>query len=385
MLPKHVQRWGTLASFLAACMCVPAAAQVVQEDERLRLASREEGEAVVQAAWELRRGLIPKPDCSHFVNAVYAQAGLDYAYAPAGDIFDGIDSFRRVQRPQPGDLVAWRGHTGIVVDPDEHSFYSSVLSGFAIEDYRSNYWAVRGRPRFYRYVIDDVHGARALAHLGAKQDIPALKQQSVSDGRLTGERGLTAPDSTAIELSAANTTRKLTSNDAETMDVVPVSVRTKPSKDEVLAAAIRLADITGERLLQGMSLDSRPTVAVVDQFTVVEVSTNERSGWAELEVREAASIQYGFADLKQATGKWRVALRHEDQGWVLLARQDRIYLRRDLAVTALANQLAILSRVPANGQELRKVVRVLDELLAEKPPTRPLPARASSGTAGTAR
>jgi hypothetical protein len=336
MIPKHVYLGRILGSFLAGCLCVPGVAQAVQDDQRVRLVSSEQGEVIVRAAWELRRGLGPKPDCSHFVHAIYAQAGLDYEYATAGDIFEGVDSFQRVQRPQPGDLIVWQDHVGIVVDAEEHSFYSSVRSGFAIQDYLSDYWATHGRPRFYRYLVDDVHGA--ATHLDANHDTPALKQQSVSNRRLS-----IAPDATATELSAANTTRKLTSNDAETMDVVPVSVRTKPSKDEVRAAAIRLADITGERLLRGTSLDSQPAIAVAEEFTVLEVNTNGRSGWAELEIREAASIHYGFAELKQTNEKWRVALRHENQGWVLLAHLDRIYLRHDLAVTALANQLAIIT------------------------------------------
>src|SRR5258708_25298522 len=124
MMPRYFKTQGVKTTFLEVRLGAPAAAQVFQQDERVRLASREEGEVVVQAAWELRRGLNPKPDCSHFVNAIYAQAGLEYEYATSSDVFDGIDSFRRVQTPQPGDLVVWQGHIGIVVDPEEHSFYS---------------------------------------------------------------------------------------------------------------------------------------------------------------------------------------------------------------------------------------------------------------------
>ncbi|HLJ27328.1 MAG TPA: CHAP domain-containing protein [Candidatus Angelobacter sp.] len=159
---------GILAIFLLAGLCVPATPQTVQEDRRVRLVSPEEGEMILQAAWKLRRGLHPKPDCSHFVHAIYSQAGFDYEYASASDVYDGIDSFRRVLRPQSGDLVVWRGHVGIVVAPDEHSFYSSVLSGFAIEDYDSDYWTSRGRPRFYRYVAN------------YRQTIPALNQASAA-------------------------------------------------------------------------------------------------------------------------------------------------------------------------------------------------------------
>jgi hypothetical protein len=134
------------------------------------LVSAEEGEAIVQAAWELRRSLHPKPDCSHFAHDAYAQAGFDYEYAQSRVIFDGVTSFQRVQKPQPGDLVVWQGHVGIVVDAVGHTFYSSVLAGFAIEDYRSNYWTHRGRPRFYRYLVNDPQTAQSLACSVAKED-----------------------------------------------------------------------------------------------------------------------------------------------------------------------------------------------------------------------
>ena len=39
--------------------------------------------------------------------------------------------------------------------------------------------------------------------------------------------------------------------------------------------------------------------------------------------------------------------------------------RRELAIRVLANHLAVLSRMPANSEDVRRVVKVLDELLAE--------------------
>lgn len=159
-----------VASLLSAFLYIPAATQHVsapqqqEEDTSVRLASLEEGEAIVEAAWELRHGLDVKPDCSHFVNAIYERAGLEYDYAKSSDLFEGVDGFQRVYHPQPGDLIVWRGHVGIVVDPGEHTFYSSVITGFAIESYRSRYWLSRGHPRFYRYLIDEAHRARLLAH-----------------------------------------------------------------------------------------------------------------------------------------------------------------------------------------------------------------------------
>jgi len=366
MASTHILTSRPMVLLLAMCLVVPLAARTVQEDGRVRLASSEEGEAIVQAAWELRRGLGPKPDCSHFVRAVYARAGFDYEYATSSELFEGIDAFRRVQKPQPGDLVVWQGHIGIVIDPVEHSFYSSVLSGFAIEDYRSAYWLQRGRPRFYRYLVDPaVPRAGLLAHAGARQDVPPLNAQPVLTGPVMSKHDRDSPESPTGDFAVGDNPRASAPGEGGSHDVVFVS-SALPSRDEVLAAVVRLADVTGERLVPVTSLDSQPSVVVADQFKVVELNVSDRSGWAEVEVQQAASIQYGFADARPGTGKWRAILRRDNQGWVLLAPQDRIYIRREPAIHALANHLAVLSRIPANSQEVRRVVKVLDELSAGK-------------------
>jgi hypothetical protein len=139
-------------------VCIPLAAL---EHTGPRLVSPQEGEAIVlaaldlQATWDFRRGPFPKPDCSHFVHAVYMHAGFAYDYVASRDVFSGVDHFRRVITPQPGDVIVWQGHIGIVVDPRRHSFYSSLNSGFAISSYQSAYWTARGTPRFYRFFLID--------------------------------------------------------------------------------------------------------------------------------------------------------------------------------------------------------------------------------------
>src|SRR5215471_18444996 len=166
---------GMLLLFLLSFSSFPVAQS--RSDARLHLVSVNQGETIVQAAWELRRGLNPKPDCSHFIQAVYAKAGFVYDYATTREIFTGIDGFRRVQHPQPGDLVVWQGHMGIIIDPGEHSFYSSVLSGFAIENYQSHYWQARvGYPRFYRFVVRQPQPPPGTLLAGARQAHPGSKQ-----------------------------------------------------------------------------------------------------------------------------------------------------------------------------------------------------------------
>ncbi|HEX2329560.1 MAG TPA: NlpC/P60 family protein [Candidatus Angelobacter sp.] len=90
-------------------------------------------------------------DCSHLVHDLFQRAGMDYDYAPSDTLFDGIPEFHRVYKPQPGDLVVWHGHVGIVVNPDDHSFISALRSGVKIAQYDSNYWKRKGTPRFLRY------------------------------------------------------------------------------------------------------------------------------------------------------------------------------------------------------------------------------------------
>ena len=91
-------------------------------------------------------------DCSHFVQYLYEQAGLYYGYAPSRTLYDGMDGFKRVSHPKPGDLIVWRGHVGVVVDPDETTFLSALRSGVKVASYQSHYWTRRGKPRFLRYI-----------------------------------------------------------------------------------------------------------------------------------------------------------------------------------------------------------------------------------------
>jgi len=91
-------------------------------------------------------------DCSHFVQYLYEQAGRYYGYAPSRMLYDGMEGFKRVAHPKPGDLIVWRGHVGIVVDPDETTFLSALRSGVKVSSYQSHYWQRRGNPHFLRYI-----------------------------------------------------------------------------------------------------------------------------------------------------------------------------------------------------------------------------------------
>jgi hypothetical protein len=125
--------------------------------------------SIMAAALDARGRLRSERDCSHLVHAIYEEAGFPYGYAPSSVIYAGTEGFVRVKQPQPGDLVVWKGHVGIVIKPSQHIFFSYKRSGPGTDDYEASYWKSRGRPRFYRYVKNadcvDCSGGRQTHHL----------------------------------------------------------------------------------------------------------------------------------------------------------------------------------------------------------------------------
>ncbi len=119
-------------------------------------------------------------DCSHFVQYLYQQAGLYYDYAPSRELFKGIAGFKHILNPKPGDLIVWRGHVGIVVDPVERKFLSALNSGVKTSSYDSKYWKKRGPYRFLRYIGPINNNARNR-----------FSQQTISSSR-TGRSAFTA-------------------------------------------------------------------------------------------------------------------------------------------------------------------------------------------------
>src|SRR5229473_2200395 len=120
-----------------------------------RLLNAEEGRAIVNAALDQDQAARGAQDYSHLVHQAYLSAGFEYRYASSFELYAGNENFKRVRNPQPGDLIVWPGHAGIVLEPVEHSFYSLVSTALEAQDYEGSYWRSRGRPRFYRYIVEN--------------------------------------------------------------------------------------------------------------------------------------------------------------------------------------------------------------------------------------
>ena len=120
--------------------------------------------SVIAAALDVKAGNT-ESDCSHFVHAIYEQAGFPYSYAPSSELYAGVAGFQRVKKPATGDLVVWRGHVGVVTKPSQHKFFSILSTGPGIDDYTGPYWKHRGKPRFYRYMKSAVERGRPAPQL----------------------------------------------------------------------------------------------------------------------------------------------------------------------------------------------------------------------------
>jgi hypothetical protein len=163
-----LQRKSALAAlFACALACAPGWAQDQDKDMPAPAAARteppahaallspREGSSVIAAALDRHLRRAPGVDCSHLVHTVYDRAGFSYRYADSSDLYRGTAPFRRVKHPQPGDLVVWPGHVGIVVNPRHHTFFSALSHGPGTAKYNDRYWRRRGPARFYRYLKSD--------------------------------------------------------------------------------------------------------------------------------------------------------------------------------------------------------------------------------------
>ena len=159
---KHAARRVALYACIWACFLTCALAQNQspevsgrmkrEADQKPKTLTKDDGREVVEVALDKRVNMGRKPDCSHLVHAIYEQAGFSYPYASSRDLYRGTEDFRRVKKPQPGDLIVWRGHVGIVVNPRRREFYSFLRHGPGLDEYDARYWKERGPIRFYRYV-----------------------------------------------------------------------------------------------------------------------------------------------------------------------------------------------------------------------------------------
>jgi NlpC/P60 family len=362
---RRFQTVALLALLQTAGLYGPLSAQDQGKELRhpLRLVSREEGEAIARTALQHWPQLRDKPDCSHLAHEVYTAAGLDYVYAPTNDVFDGIEGFERVTRPQAGDLVVWRGHMGIVIDPEDESFYSSVISGISVSNFGSSYWESRGPRRFYRYQIAEAQAARLLElasngkpHATAVAGPAAHKVSSASSKRDSEDEGSESEPGFYGDSGPAPMNRKGAAGPM-------VTVVRRPTKEDIRSAFEKLSDANAAQLYQSAALDG-PT-QIIDGFETGRIETQGSSGWVELKIKTIATSANGRMTATNRTTKVRFNLLRQVDGWTLRQPPNSFYVLRPTAVRMITARLAELARSPANTRELKPLTRALGILVAD--------------------
>jgi hypothetical protein len=261
-----------------------------------------------------------KPDCSHLVHQVLTTAGLEFPYATSFEIFAGIPQLRRVRRAQPGDVIVWPGHVGLVVNAAERTFYSSTRSGLRVDEYSNGYWRRRGTPRFYRYIVTS----------DIEPTLRASLQPRVRDSREVND----AADGVSASTADARTDASRTYDIPESVHIATSD--SKPSKTDVEKAVSELSSTAATAL----STDRDASLFLVRDLKVKKVQTEGDSGWAEIQPRSAIELEPDGTWRKVKVAKQRWELRRGDDGWTLSLPPGRAYVAQAAAIPILGRRLS---------------------------------------------
>jgi hypothetical protein len=321
----------------------------------------EEGLAILNAALDSRHHAGFTSDCSHFVHGLYRRAGFPYEYAASSELYAGIDEFRRVTNPQPGDLAVWHGHAGIVVNPAQHSFFSLLRSGPGVDSYDSPYWKHRGRPRFFRYVKATPSGARSASLRTASLN-PGVEEPASDDSEKSSRESGPASRLAANHVNTVISRAPLVHS--------PVVHSAHPKPEQVDAAFLQAcADSEGTLRVQDLFEPAQPVI-VFDHFSVSAMHTAGNQGWVDLQIDEVLFFVEGKAEVRRGLERQRWPLsRHDKTSWELTVPRGAIYVPQYIAVRVMSHQLAQLAEErpesAARPQQKAELARVLDSLLRE--------------------
>jgi NlpC/P60 family protein len=338
-----------------------------------RLLNAKEERAIVDAALDQGETAEGAQDCSHLVHETYLHAGFAYPYASSFELYAGHENFERVRKPRPGDLIVWPGHVGIVLDLLEHSFYSLVSTGVETQNYQGSYWRSRGRPRFYRYRIENTEtltASKAPASSGsshsAKRQATAteIEERSTVAASAPNRPPQTASERTKIVNSPASPPASVA--EGSTFDV-PQSIviaagNKQPTSSEVAQGISELSNASGSVLRADDPLRLTLPVVIFERLRVERVEIKRDHGWVRLQIDSRATIAGGKTENKRRSEKVRWELRRTESGWEAITPADRTYVSNDVAVRNLAAQLARLTETDGDAAHSETVLRQESQL-----------------------
>jgi hypothetical protein len=349
-------RVGVTIALLAGNIAFAVKKPLIKEtaETRTRLLNRAEGRSLVDLALDqdmANRGL----DCSHLVHEVLAAGGLDYPYATSFEIFAGIPQFRRVRSEQPGDLIVWPGHVGVVVSPEDRTFVSTTRTGVRTQGYDIDYWRTRGHPRFYRYLVADSSPVvlAEVSRRSTNKNTPAA---------------FVARQSTASSLemdSSPDDSSRIDTGDRTSAGMRISTSQRKPTKEDVEGAILELANST--TVLESDD-PARSPVVLLRQVHVEQFKVKGSQGWAEVRADSRAALNPDGTWQRAAAQKLRWQLVRSEQGWTILPPSDQLYVSEKAAIPVLAKQLSVLlaTRAAQSDQRPGDLAALLNVLLNEE-------------------
>jgi hypothetical protein len=320
---------------------VERSSQTAPKSTSSHLVTPDEGLAIIGAALDARHLPQANGDCSHVVHAIYEQAGFRYRYAGSSELYDGVEEFRQVTHPQPGDLAVWRGHAAIVINPAQHSFFGATSRGLRVESYDLGYWKQRGAPRFFRFI-------KPASSSGAVTRT-ALAESADSDNQPTADA---PPPTVAAPIKFPS--------------VLAIHAL-QPKPQQVYDMLSQTFDETAKSLRGEDVLKLSQTLVVFDRIEVKSVHLKGDHGWAEVKMDGLTSVIAGRGTQKKRSEQQRWTIMRRDAGtWELAIPPQTAYLPHDVAVRVLAHQLASLAdRTSEDGpsQDQAQLARTLNLLL----------------------
>lgn len=338
---------------------------------KLRPLTLGEGRAIVRESSWVEREDRRTTDCSHLVHDLYEQSGYLYPYASSLELYNGTKNFARVKAPQPGDLIVWRGHVGIVVDPQEHSFFSSVSEGARAEYYDSAYWRARGHARFYRYLTNSPAKSRGritqAANQREQQELKARADSRGADSRPTLQAVKTVPAAAGGASGEATPASAIRAANSMPM---PVQISGRQPKAADVAAALAQANENASDILRTGNLQQheRPVVVYRDlQVSGMEVEGKRAT--ARVQIETLAALSGERMESQQSGEEHQVELQRTKKGWVMTTAlaNETVYVPRDAALRILAARLALLTQdaetSPEKDREQTQIIRFLNLLV----------------------
>jgi hypothetical protein len=320
---------------------------VSESSSQLRPITWNEGVQVIETAWRNLSRFDSQIDCSHLVHEIYEQAGLRYRYSTSNELYRGIEEFERVRVPQPADLIVWPGHVGMVVNPQEHSFYSALSTGLKMDSYDAPAWRSRGPAHFFRFVMQP--GERV--HFASDQTVARAE---------TNAGAVAGPSDESPKLSPA-TEREARVVSTGMPEEVFLGRERLNNKDAVRNTLLRAWSNASEHRQD--TWEQAQNVVIVESVKVQRIHLSGTTGAIDARIKSSARLTEEGMDVRPAIDVVSFRLVKGKNGWTLENPAGHLYLSGNAAVVAISERLAGIARDNASRSEQAQAAALLHSML----------------------